>query len=369
MNWNELSQRTPTEVLTWANGQAWQVAMKNCVQDPEWHAEGDVWTHTLMVVEQLKQLDEWGDLSKHEQTILLFAALFHDVAKPLTSTIDAETGRVTTPKHAVKGEHLARSILRDLECELSIREEICQIVRYHGRPAFLDERENPTHEVIRMSWLANNKLLYLFALADYRGRDTESLSRPEENLHVWKLVSEEAGCFESRYQFANDHARFLFFRSHHPDIHFVPHEKFACQVTLMAGLPGSGKDTWLKTHRPDLAVVSLDNLREELDADPSGNQGEVAQLARERCRQFLRRQESFAFNATNLLRTTRARWIDLFHDYGARIEIVYSEPPFEMILRRNRDRSKRVPEKVIRRLAERIDPPTLAECHVGLIVG
>ena len=180
-------------------------------------------------------------------------------------------------------------------------------------------------------------------------------------------MAEEASCFDQPYPFANDHARFLFFRQQPPNLHYVPHEEFSCTVTLMAGLPGSGKDTWLSLNRSELPVVSLDDIRGELDIEPTDNQGAVAQLARERCREFLRAGTSFAFNATNTLKQTRGRWLDLFCDYNARIEIVYIEPPFETVLRQNKARSMVVPESVIRKLADKCEPPTWTECHSLLI--
>ena len=295
--------------------------------------------------------------------MLIFTALFHDAAKPLTSQIDPETQRITSPKHAVKGEHLARGVLRDLGCDLATREKIAQLVRYHGRPAFLLERSEPTYEVVRLSWLVSNRLLYLFALADTRGRDTDSMTRPEENLHYWKLLAEEIDCYDRPYPFANDQARFLFYRQREPNLHYVPHEDFACCVTVLSGFPGSGKDTWLSRHRSALPVVSLDDIRGELDIEPTENQGDVVQLARERCREFLRARTSFAFNATNILKQTRQRWIDLFADYNARIELVYIEPPFDRLLRQNKSRENPVPEQVVRRLAAKCEPPTWTECH------
>ncbi len=366
-NWSKLKHASLDKIIGWAEAQPWCQAMADCDQDAEWHSEGDVWTHTRMVLGQLVELDEWSSLTPHERTVLTFTAMFHDVAKPLTTEVNPETGRVTSPKHAVKGEHVAREVLRELGCDLSTREEIARLVRYHGRPAFLLEREEPIHEVVRLSWLVNNRLLYLFALADTRGRDTDAMSRPEENLHFWKLMAEEATCFDQPYPFANDHARFLFFRQQPPNLHYIPHEDFACTVTLMAGLPGSGKDTWLSQNRSELPIVSLDDIRGELDIDPTDNQGAVAQLARERCREFLRAGTSFAFNATNTLKQTRGRWLDLFSDYNARIEIVYVEPPFETVLRQNKARSTAVPESVIRKLAEKCEPPTWTECHTLIV--
>lgn len=363
MNWQELQQASLDDTVAWAETQPWCRAMAACPQDAEWHAEGDVWTHTKMVCQQLLRLDEWPLLSHRDRILLIMTALFHDAAKPLTSQVGPETGRVTSPKHAVRGEHLVRGVLRELGCDLTTREEIARLVRYHGRPAFLLERPAPAHEVIRLSWLVNNHLLYLFALADTRGRDTDSMSRPEENLHFWKLVAEENGCFDQPYPFANDHARFLFFRQAQPNLHYVPHEDFACTVTMLSGLPGSGKDTWLSRHHSDLPVVSLDDIRGELDVDATGNQGEVIQLARERCRELLRAKTSFAFNATNLLYQTRQRWIDLFADYRARIELVYIEPPFPVILEQNKRRERSVPAQVIHTLANKSEPPTWLECH------
>ena len=369
MNWDELSRASLGDITAWAQAQPWCLAMADCRQDKGWHSEGDVWTHTKMVCAQLPGLEDWAGLTPHERTVLTFTALFHDSGKPLTSQVDPASGRITSPKHALKGEHLCRSVLRDLGCDLATREEVARLVRFHGRPAFLLEKSDPAHEVVSLSWLVNNKLLYLFALADTRGRTTAEMGRPEENLELWRLVAEENGCFERPFPFVNDHARFLFHRQGEPSLHYVPFEDYRCTVTMMSGLPGSGKDSWLIRNRPDLPVVSLDEVRCDLEIEATDDQGEVIQEARERCRELLRSGRSFAFNATNLLRLTRRRWIDLFADYGARIEIVYVEPPLPVILGQNRRRGRPVPEGVIRGLAEKCEPPTITEAHGLLISG
>jgi predicted kinase len=136
-----------------------------------------------------------------------------------------------------------------------------------------------------------------------------------------------------------------------------------------SGLPGSGKDTWLSQQRPGLPVVSLDDLRAELAVDVTGNQGEVVQAARESCRGHLRAGRDFAFNGTNTVRQTRKRWVDLFADYGARVEVVYLEPPLPVIFQQNERRDKPVPKQVIRHLVEKLEPPTWAEAHSVSLVG
>lgn len=361
--WADIAAASNSEIMHWAETQSWVHDMVACLQDAQWHAEGDVWTHTKMVCAELEQLAEWVTLDRCQQLQLLFTGLFHDAGKPATTMIEPETGRTRSPKHAAVGADIARRVLRELGCDLNLREAICALVTYHGRPPFLLEKSNPETEVIRMSWLVSNRLLYLFTLADTRGRDSKEMTRPEENLHLWKLVSEEQACFEKPFSFANDHARFLFFRQQLSYPQYAPHEDFRCTMTLMSGLPGAGKDTWLSRQRADLPVVSLDEIRGELDVAATDDQGTVVQTAREQCREYLRAGLSFAFNATNISSQLRKRWIELASDYNARIEIVYVEPPVATIMAQNRRRTNPVPEKVIFGLLDRLEPPTIAECH------
>jgi predicted kinase len=367
-DWNDVERASTEQLLAWAEAQPWVQAMADCQQDAEWHAEGDVWTHTRLVVAEVEKVPEWPLLDRAAQLKLLFTALFHDAGKPATTLIDPATGRTHSPKHALVGMEIGRRVLRQLGCDLRLREEISGLVRYHGRPPYLLEKSDPSREMISLSWLVNHRLLYLFALADTRGRKTRDMSRPEENLHLWKMVADENGCFDRPYAFANDQARFLFYREALSSLHYTPHEQYRCTVTLMSGLPGSGKDTWLAAHRPGLPVVSLDDLRVAHDVQATDNQGEIIQLAREGCREHLRAGRDFAFNATNIVRQTRQRWVDLFADYDARIEVVYLEPPLPVIFEQNERRAKPVPTAVIQRLLEKLEPPTWAEAHAVTLV-
>jgi putative nucleotidyltransferase with HDIG domain len=354
---------TNEQILGWAESQPWARAMASCQQDASWHAEGDVWTHSRMVCAELERLAEWPSLDRAAQLKLLFTALFHDSGKPATTGLDPDTGRTRSPKHSLVSAAIARRVLRDLDCNLATREEIAALVRFHGRPPYLLEKANPEQEVISLSWLVNNRLLYLFSRADTRGRHTQDTGRLEQTLHLWKLVAEEHDCFDRPFPFANDQARFLFYRDQLSSLHYAPHENYRCTVTLMSGLPGAGKDTWLLQNRSGLPVVSLDEIRKDFDSDATDDQGTVVQTARERCRVHLRGSRSFALNATNITRQMRHRWIGLFADYGARIETVYVEPPLRTIVAQNQRRKKPVPEDVIERLIEKLEPPTITEAH------
>jgi predicted kinase len=131
----------------------------------------------------------------------------------------------------------------------------------------------------------------------------------------------------------------------------------------MAGLPASGKDSWLRAHRPDLPVISLDRLRGELDVDPDDPQSEVIAAAREQARRYLRTGTSFAWNATNLTPSLRGQLLQLFRGYRARTHIVYCEAVPGELLTRNRSREARVPAWVIDRMLGRWTVPDPTEAH------
>src|SRR5262249_32636942 len=136
-----------------------------------------------------------------------------------------------------------------------------------------------------------------------------------------------------------------------------------CTVTLMSGLPGVGKDTWLARNCPELPVVSLDNLRETLEVDATDNQGAVIQAARESCREHLRAGRDFAFNATNTMKPTRRQWVARFAVAGAGGELFSTDPRLLPLYEKNARRSLPVPRKVIERLLAKLEPPTWAEAH------
>src|SRR5688572_12797151 len=118
-SWADMTRAANAQILEWAESQSWARDMAACTQDAQWHAEGDVWTHTRMVCAELERLADWASLDRAAQLKLLFTALFHDSGKPATTALDPETGRTRSPRHAVVGAEIARRVLRELECDLA----------------------------------------------------------------------------------------------------------------------------------------------------------------------------------------------------------------------------------------------------------
>ena len=131
----------------------------------------------------------------------------------------------------------------------------------------------------------------------------------------------------------------------------------------MSGLPGVGKDRWISTHYPTWSVISLDTIRTQLGIAPNKNQGPVIAAAKEQARQLLRDKQSFIWNATNVTRAMREQLINLFAAYNASIKIVYLDADYSVILKRNSERTSSVPEKIIDKLADKLELPDKTEAH------
>ena len=135
------------------------------------------------------------------------------------------------------------------------------------------------------------------------------------------------------------------------------------EVTLVCGLPGTGKDTWVRQYLPGVPVVSLDDVRCEMGVRSRDDQGKVVQEAMERARVCLRDRRRFVWNATNLTVRTRSRIVGLCEGYGARVRIVYLEAQWDVTLGRNSARSgdERVPIGVMEHMLSRLEPPLPGE--------
>ena len=112
-------------------------AMKGVEQPPEFHPEGDVWTHTLMLLEGLD----------NPTPTLAMGALLHDVGKPVTQTFE---DRIRFHGHDAVGGDMARTICRRLRMSREETERVEWLVRQHMRLAHTpDMRESKRKRFMR----------------------------------------------------------------------------------------------------------------------------------------------------------------------------------------------------------------------------
>jgi tRNA nucleotidyltransferase (CCA-adding enzyme) len=147
-------------------------ALIDCPQEPEWHPEGDVWIHTLMVVDGARQRID--DLPTPQQNAVMLGALLHDVGKPSTTVF--EEGRIRSRGHEAAGVGPATQMLDRLNVHtmegFDVRREVLGITAYHLAPGSWHKAPTPVGDGAfrRLAAKVDLELLARVAAADCAGR-------------------------------------------------------------------------------------------------------------------------------------------------------------------------------------------------------
>ncbi|MBE0671655.1 MAG: HD domain-containing protein [Anaerolineales bacterium] len=197
----------------------------------------DVWTHTLSVLDYLDQVisglrvgyeaDKTNDMftgllglrlgrfreqiarhfaqplniDRSHRALLFFAALYHDVCKPDTKTID-ETGRIRFFDHDMQGAEVAAERARSFNLSNDEVERIHAIVKHHMRIHFfgtrlLNDKQTPSRKAIYRFFRDSGKAgidLILLGLADLRGTSANELT-----LETWTAYLDVARILLENY--------------------------------------------------------------------------------------------------------------------------------------------------------------------------
>lgn len=147
-------------------------ALVGCPQEPEWHPEGDVWVHTLLVIDEArKRID---DLPYPQQVALMLGAVCHDLGKPATTAF--VDGRIRSLEHEEEGVPPATQLLDRLNVHtlqgFDVRHEVLGMVANHLKPGMF-AKANPTVSdgaFRRLALKVDLELLARIAKADCEGR-------------------------------------------------------------------------------------------------------------------------------------------------------------------------------------------------------
>jgi predicted kinase len=356
----------------------WAEEMIGCPHDQVYHKEGDPWTHTKMVVEALRNDPAYLEMSEERREILRIAAWMHDVAKPATTEeyyCEKENRmRVSQPGHAPLGATMAWQGLVDAGYDIRSSREVAALVFWHQRPSFLLNHSKSlkmgimySHDADRGNW---HELLTL-CRNDQRGRISVNTADTLEALDLAEIAIEEMGenigcnLLLEPWPFETDEARMRFLRGgSDASPFFMPETPSRGRMILMSGLPGAGKDTFIQQKMPDIPVVSLDDIRGQMNVGWNDKQGQVIQKGLEDARKHLRAGDLFIWNATGLSRQLRQKIIGLARDYDAIVEAVSIDIPVQEVMCRNRNRGDRaVPDKVMEKLLRKREIIVSNEVH------
>lgn len=124
----------PSAGLRFLRDSGWRLAypelaaLEGCPQEPDWHPEGDVWTHTLLVVDEAAAIAARDDLGEEDRGVLVLAGLVHDLGKPETTLV--ENGRIRSPGHTAT-VHIFQRFLQRIGAPSRLSDRVIALSREH----------------------------------------------------------------------------------------------------------------------------------------------------------------------------------------------------------------------------------------------
>ncbi|MGK0291520.1 MAG: hypothetical protein ACI86H_002988, partial [bacterium] len=265
---------------------------KETIQDSEWHAEGDVFIHTQMVLEQIYLLFQQHSFSDEDKLSLFLGAVFHDIAKPLATKEHEIRGkiRIGAPNHADRGRsYLALKIL-NLDLPHIVINQALALVGHHHDPKTLILRDRGEKDYRKLARLADLRLLYFLEIADLKGRICSDSQSQLDYLELFRSYTEDYGLWgnSNPYQqwqttietqlnsFSLEVQQFVFanavleaengtiFQVEEAIARSYQYRDSYSHFVIMCGPSGSGKSSWIQQNYPHYHLISLDLLRKEL---------------------------------------------------------------------------------------------------------
>jgi tRNA nucleotidyltransferase (CCA-adding enzyme) len=147
-------------------------ALDGCPQEPEWHPEGDVWVHTLMVIDEARRRID--DLDHARRLTVMLGAVCHDLGKPSTTAVI--DGRIRSMEHEQAGVAPAMSLLDRLNVHtvggFDVRVQVAGIVAHHLKPLAFFKSATPVGDGAfrRLAQKVDLELLARVAESDCLGR-------------------------------------------------------------------------------------------------------------------------------------------------------------------------------------------------------
>ena len=199
--WAVKSSR-PGRIAEYLRASGWDVhfpeiaRLAGVPQDPGWHPEGDVGTHTMFVVDAAARIATRENLTGDDRAVLIFAALSHDFAKATTTMLREREGKMrwTSWGHEADGGPMARAFLERIGIKSAIVDRVVPMVENHLASSSIG-REVTARAVRRLAMrLAPATITDLLRLieADYSGRPPLPTGLPEGALRIREMAEAQA---------------------------------------------------------------------------------------------------------------------------------------------------------------------------------
>ncbi|MBN7774192.1 HDIG domain-containing metalloprotein [Clostridium aminobutyricum] len=154
------------------------LALQDSKQSPKHHPEGNVWNHTMLVVDEAAN----RKYQSKDAEVFMWAALLHDIGKPPTTKV--RKGRITSYNHDTFGAKLADEFLSSLDAPKDFIDSTCALVRFHMHVLYVINNL-PFGNVQKLKQCTDVHELALLGLCDRLGRTGSSISEEEKNIQLF----------------------------------------------------------------------------------------------------------------------------------------------------------------------------------------
>jgi tRNA nucleotidyltransferase (CCA-adding enzyme) len=167
--------------------------LRGVPQEPEWHPEGDVWIHTMHVLNAAARVAERERIAGDHRAVLMYAALTHDFAKADVTELRERGGRLrwSSYGHEQRGVPLARRFLERIGIKNSIVEQVLPLVEEHMAHTNMTGDVTPRAVRRLATRLAPASITQLLQLieADASGRPPKPPGLPESAAKLREVAS------------------------------------------------------------------------------------------------------------------------------------------------------------------------------------
>ena len=163
---NELFKKVPFNMI---------YNLRTTEQSPKYHPEGNVWNHTMMVVDEAAKVKS----KSKDLKVFMWAALLHDIGK--LSTTKIRNGRITSYDHDKVGEKLAKEFLLHFTDDNKFINQVCGLIRYHMHILYVINNL-PYKDINGMKKSTDINEVALIGLCDRVGRLGSNRSDEEKTI-------------------------------------------------------------------------------------------------------------------------------------------------------------------------------------------
>jgi putative nucleotidyltransferase with HDIG domain len=152
--------------------------MKYAEQSPVYHPEGNVWNHTMMVI-------DYAAKEKHKsknEKVFMWAALLHDIGKP--DTTKKRKGKITSYDHEKVGAVMAVEFLNQFTTDQKFIHRVEHLIRWHMQILHV-VKDNGFADIKNMKEETDIEEVALLGFCDRLGRKGSDIGKEKQNIHVF----------------------------------------------------------------------------------------------------------------------------------------------------------------------------------------